>query len=224
VPHSRRPAVAFDHVQLAVGDLEAAAERLRVEHGLIAVPGGRHPGRGTANMIVPLGDAYLELIAIADPAEAGAWPASRRVARAVASGRTFAVWVARTGDLDAARSDLLRLGFALPEVVEGRRQRPDGLELRWRMQELVAGGAFSPLPFLIEWRLPPGQYPGAAPAAHARHVHGVAEVRLSDPEPAAAHGRLRAVLGDDLPYRVSPGPPGVEAVVLDTGDGPLVLS
>ena len=221
---SRRPAVAFDHVQLAVSDLDAAAERLRVEHGLAAVAGGRHPGRGTANMIVPLGDAYLELIAIADPAEADARPASRRVARAVASGRTFAVWIARTRDLDAARADLLRLGFALPDVAEGWRRRPDGVELRWRMQELVADGAFSPLPFLIEWRLPPDRYPGAAPATHARHVRGVAEVRLTDPEPAAAGDRLRAVLGDDLPYRVSQGPPGVEAVVLDTDDGLLTLS
>src|SRR5262245_29669048 len=112
----QRPRVAFDHVQVAVDDLDAAAERLRAEHGLTAVPGGRHPGRGTANMIVPLQDAYLELIAVADPAEAETRPASQRVARAIASGRTFAVWVVRTDDLDVSRADLLRRGFALPAV------------------------------------------------------------------------------------------------------------
>jgi len=219
-----RPRVLFDHVQLAVRDLDAAAKRLRAQHGLAAVPGGRHPGRGTANMIVPLGDAYLELIAIADRAEVEGRPTSLRVARAVEGGRTFAVWVARTDDLEDMRAHLLRQGFALPDMTGGWRRRPDGVELRWRMQELVPDATFSPLPFLIEWRLAPGLYPGAVPAAHARRVRGVAEVRLGDPEPDAARERLRAVLGDDLAYRVSAGPPGVEAIVLDTEDGPLVLA
>ena len=60
----------IDHVIYATQDLDAAARRLEAEHGLVAAGGGRHTGIGTENRIVPLGGGYLELIAVADPAEA----------------------------------------------------------------------------------------------------------------------------------------------------------
>ncbi len=40
-------------------------------------------------MIVPLGSAYLELIAVVDPEEASR---AGRVARAIAGGQTFVTW------------------------------------------------------------------------------------------------------------------------------------
>jgi len=40
-----------------VADLRAAAQELEARHGLVAVEGGRHPGWGTANRIVPLGES-----------------------------------------------------------------------------------------------------------------------------------------------------------------------
>ena len=55
---------------LAARDLDAAAERVEREYGLRVVAGGRHEGMGTHNRIVPLGNGYLELLAIADPEEA----------------------------------------------------------------------------------------------------------------------------------------------------------
>ena len=220
---TRRPRVQFDHVQIAVADLDEAAEILAREHGLTALPGGRHPGRGTANAIVPLGDAYLELIAVVDTAEAARLPTSMRVARAVESGRSFAVWVVRTDDLDATRAHLQRQGFDLPDVGHGARRRPDGGELTWRMQELVHDAAPSPLPFLIEWRVAPADYPGAADVTHPCGAIGMAAVTLSDPDPLAARSRLRTVLGEDVEHDVVPGAPGVIAVALDTPNGRLIL-
>lgn len=200
-----------------------AADRLAREHGLTALPGGRHPGRGTANMIVPLGAAYLELIAVVDAAEAAPLPTSMRVARAVESGRTFAVWVVRTDDLDATRGHLRRQGFDLPDVADGARRRPDGAELTWRMQELVPDAAPSPLPFLIEWRVAPVDYPGAAVAAHPSGATGVAAVTLSDTGPLAARSRLRTLLGEDVEHDVVPGEPGVVAIALDAPGGRVML-
>jgi hypothetical protein len=220
----RRPRLAFDHVQIAVSDLEEAARTLESEHGLVALPGGRHPGRGTANMIVPLGPCYLELISVVDAEEAGRLRTSLRVAGAVAAGRTFAAWAARTDDLDATRADLSAMGFSLPEVVQGRRRRPDGVELAWRMHELGPEAAFGSLPFLIEWRLDPALYPGAAAATHRRRVRGFASIGLTDPDPESARSRLRDVLADDLVYEVERGEPGVSAIVLDTEDGEIVLT
>src|SRR5262245_352300 len=69
----------IDHVVLAVRDLEASAERLWEEHGLRFVPGGRHPQWGTANMIAPLGDDYVELLGVVD----------EEIGRATVLGRTL---------------------------------------------------------------------------------------------------------------------------------------
>jgi hypothetical protein len=60
----------LDHVLIAVTDLAAAVEELEDRYGLAAVAGGRHPSWGTANMIVPLGETYLELVAVIDEDEA----------------------------------------------------------------------------------------------------------------------------------------------------------
>src|SRR5207247_9143223 len=74
-------AVELDHVVIAVRDLTGAARAMDATFGLASIEGGRHPGRGTANRIVPLGDAYLELVTVVDEAEAGQSPFGRWVAR-----------------------------------------------------------------------------------------------------------------------------------------------
>ena len=218
-----RPRLRFDHVQVAVADLEEAAARFTREHGLVALPGGRHPGRGTGNLIVPLGDSYLELIAVVDRHEAAAFPSSQRVARAVESGRTFAVWAARTTDLEATRRSLLERGLELPDPAPGSRRRPDGVQLAWRVQELVSGGQFSALPFLIEWQVPVELFPGSASARHPSGARGVVSLRLADPDPKTAEERLRLILADDLEYSIEEGLPGMVEMTLDTPSGPITL-
>jgi len=67
----------IDHVVYATSDLHRAGERFLDELGLASVPGGTHPGWGTANRIVPLGTAYVELLAVVDPGVAQADPIGR---------------------------------------------------------------------------------------------------------------------------------------------------
>jgi len=221
----RRPRLQFDHVQVAVESLDVAAKDFASRYGLLASPGGRHPGRGTANMIVPLGESYVELIAVVDDSEARSIPTSTRVRRAVESDRTFAAWAVRTDDLEQTRAEAVAEGLRLPssETVNGLRRRPDGQELAWRSAELVPNGEFSSMPFLIEWQLSPELFPGAAPVAHPSGARGVLSVVLSDPAPQAALSNLRRLLADELDYRVEQGPPGVLEIVLDTPAGPLRL-
>src|SRR5438445_10211776 len=190
----RSPAVLTDHILIAVTDLAAGARWLDAEFGLRALPGGRHPGAGTANMIVPLGAAYLELIAVVDPEEAATAPTSVRITRAVAEGRRFATWAVRTGDLGALREHLQQAGWKLPEPNQGSRLRPDGVTLRWRTQFLAPLGESSVLPFVIEWSLPPGMHPGEMAVDHPSGARGIRRARLGDPDPAAASQRLPPLL------------------------------
>ena len=76
-----------DHVILAVDDLDAAAGALEEREGLASVAGGRHPGWGTSNRIVPLGESYLELVTVVDAEEANGSGFGRAVLRALDDGR-----------------------------------------------------------------------------------------------------------------------------------------
>src|SRR4051794_41897410 len=70
----RSACVQLDHLILAVADLDAGAAALTAAIGLAVEPGGVHPDWGTENRIVPLGEAYLELVAVADPEVAAGGP------------------------------------------------------------------------------------------------------------------------------------------------------
>lgn len=96
----------IDHLVVAVRDLDEAARRYREELGLDSAPGGRHPGWGTGNRIVPLGDDYVELIALIDADEAAGHPSGRAVLAAAEGGdRLFATCVA-TDDIEGVASRL----------------------------------------------------------------------------------------------------------------------
>jgi hypothetical protein len=208
-----------------VEDLDVAAEDFASRYGLLSLSGGSHPGRGTANRIVPLGDSYLELIAVVDHAEARRFPTSQRVRRAIESGRAFATWAVRTDDLADTLAELSGAGFPVPRsgIAEGRRRQPDGRELAWRSAELVQDAAFSALPFLIEWRVPSELFPGAAPVDHPGGARGVRSTRVSDPHPEQALAQLRRLLAGDLEYSVGRGRPGVAGVVIDASGGTLTI-
>lgn len=220
-----RPRVTTDHILVAVRDLKEAANRFETAYGLHALEGGRHPGVGTANMIVPLGSTYLELIAVVDRAEGERSPTTRRITRAIEDGRTFATWAVRTENLDALRTHLLASGLDLAPIVDGARERPDGVTLRWRTQMLVAPGEPSVLPFVIEWHVPPGQHPAQAAADHPSRATGIRTVRLGDPDPGAALARFRKLLGEGVNIAVErAAASGVAAVELDTPGGVLTIA
>jgi hypothetical protein len=203
----------LDHIIYAVSDLEVAAARFRDDFGLESVVGGRHPGWGTANRIVPLGHEYVELVAVVDSEEAAASEFGRPVMAAVANGQRLMGWAVATDDLAAIakRLDL--------EVTMGSRTRPDGSSLRWRLAGVGQALAARGLPFFIEWDVPPRLHPGAAVVEHRVSPRGIRWIEV-----AADERSLRAWLGDyDLPVRIAEGPPSLSAVAISTSAGELVL-
>ena len=200
---------AIDHVVLAVTDLEEAGERLHREHGLASAPGGVHPRWGTANRIVPLGQDYVELIAVVDPAGGRTTALGRALLALTRDGRErwFAVCLSDTEiEVTAAR-----LGLT---VEPGERMRPDGSRLRWQGAGIEDADRDAWLPFFIAWDVPAALHPGRAAIEHDAAVLGIARVEV-----AGDAGRLRAWLGpagDSLPIDLVDGEPGVRAVVLAT--------
>jgi hypothetical protein len=206
--------LVLDHVIFAVGDLDVAAQRLLEEHGLDTASGGRHEGLGTANRIVPLGDTYLELIGVDDPAVAAGNPFGHAVQRFAADGDGVFAWALAT-------DDIVRWAESIgATVAAGRRVLPDGSELRWRMAGIEAALADRSLPFFLRWDGPPEHHPGRTPVHHRVDVKGIAELEV-----AGDRDRIgRRLGGEDLPVRIVPGArPGPVSVTVATGGGEVVL-
>ena len=213
-----------DHVLLPVADLDDGARSLEKRYGLKGIPGGWHPGAGTANVIVPLGRQYLELIAIVDEREAASRRLGGRVAQALKEKRPFVAWALRTQDLDAVRARLQGAGWDLPAIVEGSRTRPDGQVLRWRTQDIDTGPEPSAIPFVIEWRIPEGLHPGEAHSTHRKGPAALRRVVVGARDARFCRDRLQMLLGDSDLYEVRDAAvDGVEKIVLETGGSELVI-
>lgn len=197
---------------IVVADLPAAAREIEARYGLVSVEGGRHPGWGTANRIVPLGGAYLELVAVVDEAEAaqsrfGSWVADARPAFAKPLG-----WAVRTNKLDEVAR---RLGLA---VAVGSRATREGRLLSWRLAGIEQAALEPSLPFFIEW----GEgtaFPGERPANHRAAGVQIARLQLEGDA-----DRLAAWLGPHhLPITLEPGTPALTSIVLIGAAGEIVL-
>jgi Glyoxalase-like domain len=205
-------ALELDHVLIAVADLAAAGREMEARHGLASVEGGRHPGWGTANRIVPLGAAYLELVAVVDEAEAaqsafGSWVARTSPGLAKPLG-----WAVRTNELDEVAR---RLGLV---VTAGSRVTRGGQLLRWRLAGIEQAAAEPSIPFFIEWG-PGTPFPGEAPASHRAPGVQITKLQL-----AGDADRLAAWLGAHrLPTSVHPGTPAVTSIILTGATGEIVL-
>ncbi len=159
--------LAIDHIIVCVPDLDQSVREFEKEHGVASVAGGRHDGHGTANRLIPLGDNYIELLAVVDPKQAktsalGTWAIHRA---AVPGADALCL---RSDELDEVAN---RLGL---ETVEMSRLTPDGVILGWRLaglrQALSKG-----LPFFIHWDIPDDLHPGRTEVSHP-----AGEVRLGD--------------------------------------------
>jgi hypothetical protein len=207
--------LAVDHVILAVHDLDDAARGFDERYGLASLEGGRHPGHGTGNRIVPLGSSYIELMAVVDREEAassalGSW-LDQRLGEV---GEGPAALCLRTDDIDAV---ILRTGRE-PHAMS--RTRPDGVELGWHLVALDAA-LTDGLPFFIQWHIDDADHPGRAPVEHRSRAIGVDWVELgADPD------RLATWLGPhELPLRPVEGRVGPHRVAVGLADGePVVLA
>jgi hypothetical protein len=184
--------VRIDHVIYVTADLDGAAARIDAELGLVSVPGGRHAGLGTHNRIVPLGAGYLELMAVADAAEAAGSELGRRVlAHLDDRGEGLFAWCVAVDDVDAHAA---RLGTGTMRIArEGLTARLTGLE-----QALEDPS----LPFFIT-RDDAVPDPGLGAEAG-----GITWVEVGgDPDGVREH-----IGGADLPVRFADGPPRVVAM------------
>jgi hypothetical protein len=139
----------LDHILLGSPDLQAGIDFVEKHTGVGATFGGVHPGRGTQNALLSLGDrGYLEIIS-PDPAQPGVKnPIASRL-HSLAEPRLVG-WAAHPGSVTAFAEKLTAVGLKYEGPTPGSRKRPDGQLLKWQIVSL-ADTASGLLPFFIEW-------------------------------------------------------------------------
>ena len=137
----------LDHILLGTNDLDAGIEYVERQTHMRAAFGGVHPGRGTRNALLSLGERrYLEIIA-PDPEQVGAPDTYGLKSLHVPRILTWAAHVERIEE-KARQLRAADIGFEGPNA--GSRARPDGRVLKWRTLALRDNHR-GMLPFFIEW-------------------------------------------------------------------------
>jgi hypothetical protein len=136
----------IDHVVIGVADLDAGIREFAQLTGVQALPGGRHPGRGTQNALVSLGgSSYLEIIAPVPDS-----PPTDDLRALAAQPHLQPIDFAVSADEERSlRDPLSAAGLRPGESLPGSRVTPAGDTLHWSTFNLVhplAGG-----PFFIIW-------------------------------------------------------------------------
>ena len=142
----------LDHVLLGCADLDRGIDLVEQQTGVRAAFGGVHPGRGTRNALLSLGERrYLEIISPDPKQDRIEQFARKQVARLKQLSSPHLIgWAAHPGDLEKFALRLREANIAFDGPRPGSRQRPDGKLLQWKTLNLK-DDKDGLLPFFIEW-------------------------------------------------------------------------
>ena len=207
----RTAADAFDHILLGAADLDAGIRWVEERTGARARFGGNHPGRGTRNALLALGERhYLEIIA-PDPAQANV-PDEREL-KQLSSPRIIQ-WAVHTEGIAAVKRAAEANGIETSGPQAGSRQRPDGKTLRW--QTLAIESTTPLVPFFIQW-----EQDSPHPSSDSPQLGTVKSIRFETPQADELRRILRG-LGIEADIRKSDVPRILVSV--QTAKGVIELS
>jgi hypothetical protein len=158
----------------------AVARRDMESQGFAVFEGGRHPGRGTANLIVPFGRQYLEFLAVVDEDEARSSSQGRPVVAALAQrGTGLARWSVEPENIEETAG---RVGLPVE-----RRQRtlPDGRAVTWRSVAVDKAWAEPWRCAFMAWDNP-ATHPARSGSSHPNGASGFARLDVAVPSIPAA--------------------------------------
>ncbi len=141
---------AIDHIVYAAPNLAAGTAAVEALVGMDAAPGGPHPGMGTRNTLMSLGDdVYLEIIA-PDPDQPDPPNGRPFDIDAMSEGRliTFAIHASEGETIEDVTAAMAACGEDPGPISAMSRVKPDGEEIHWSLTMSAGPGL---VPFVIEW-------------------------------------------------------------------------
>ncbi|WP_166970176.1 VOC family protein [Brevibacterium atlanticum] len=185
----------LDHLIITVPDLEEGIAAVEAATGVRAVPGGRHPGMGTANALLGLAPAgwadgahtYLEILG-PDPQQEAPADGTLPLDAHLAEGPTMQTWAIHPAAFLVKIAAANTAGIDFGEVRDMSRETAEGELLEWRLTSRSPLPHEGAQPFLIDW----GE--STHPAEAALPTLELLEFRVESPQPDAASEVLE-VLG-----------------------------
>lgn len=200
----------IDHLVFATPNLAAGVEQVEKLLGVKTVPGGQHPGAGTRNALIRLGElTYLEIIG-PDPDQQKPTSSRRFDIDDLKSSR-LVTWAAKSTDLDALVRNAKQHGVNLGQVQAGSRRRPDGVLLAWRLTVSRASNAGGIIPFFIDWGTT------EHPASSLPKGCTLVALRAEHPDADRVRAELSS-LGLTLRVDARPAPALIATIHTPTGD------
>jgi hypothetical protein len=183
----------LDHILLGCNDLDRGIQLVEEATGVRPAIGGVHPGRGTRNALLSLGERrYLEIIA----PDSSQGPVVHFPQILGMTEPRLIGWAVHPPDIAAVAKQLRENQVAFTGPDDGSRKRPDGRVLNWKTINL-ADDRHGLLPFFIEWSADSVHPSKDAPAKCTLDYFEILSV---DPEELAA--TLKRI-GLDLPVQRS---------------------
>jgi catechol 2,3-dioxygenase-like lactoylglutathione lyase family enzyme len=137
--------IALDHIIIGVNNLAQATQIFSEKLGLAVSGGGNHPTGGTANRIIVIGDTYIELIAVHNPAEA-----QQSMVERLTKGDGYLNFVLASDDIRADSTAIRQRGVSIFGPGEGRLTSPDGRTRGWMRTDIERPDLTQRYPFLIQ--------------------------------------------------------------------------
>lgn len=177
----------LDHLMWACPDLQAGIAEIEALTGVRAEFSGSHPGLGTRNALLSLGETcYLEIIA-PDPEQSIEGNFGGRLAALDSAG--LLSWAVSCSDLAELRLRLLAEDVSMSEVRTTRRKNPAGETLTWQL--LFVSGV-QDAPFFIDWLA------CIHPATTSPSGCQIQSLRIETPDPSAIEGLLHSMVSIEV--------------------------
>lgn len=204
----------IDHFIYATNDLQRGIAEIAGLLGAAVHPGGSHPGFGTRNAIVPLGQrCYLEVIG-PDP-EQPEFEGERIFGVGDLDRPCLAHWCVRRDGLAGFGEKLRAQGIAFGETLPMSRLTAEGEHLHWELAFPTSFGSAHPLPFFIDWGASP--HPAAAFPQEATLL----DFRVTHPDAAQVNATLTAM---SIEPCASSGPEFSLTAVISAPNGEVTLT
>lgn len=144
--------LALDHIVIGAKNPEQAAKDFSSKYHVEIVPGGEHKNWGTHNYLAYFAnDCYIEWLGVFDKklAEKANNPLIVQLVQELEQDKEGVVQIAfRTNDMEDFHAYFQQTSIPAIGPIPGRREKPDGTPLAWKM---LFPQADDPMPFLIEW-------------------------------------------------------------------------
>jgi hypothetical protein len=202
----------IDHLVWYNADLALGQQYFAQHMDCAPAYGGEHPGEGTANAVMALGEStYLEILG-RDPAQGddGLDPEVKGL-----QGSGLYHWAVGGLDLGVLAERARKAGLEGGALVPGGRKKPDGKWLGWTCFGIRNHGFGSLVPFFIDWM--DSEHPAVAAPLGGK----LADFEVRTPE-ATRLQRVFGALGLDI--RVTEAPHAAVIATLESGKGRVELS